>query len=140
MELTLTQLSQQNYGDFEQLQVQYDKYTERQIGKSNTKTIGYLLKNNKDEVIAGVKGNVSDYGWLWIELLFVSPELHGQGLGTQLIRLIEDEARAFGCHHVYLNSFSFQAVSFYQRSGYQVYGELPDFPYGHSVIALTKAL
>lgn len=42
--------------------------------------------------------------------------------------------------HAYLDTFSFQAPGFYQRAGYRVFGELPDFPAGHRRYFMTKEL
>ncbi|GET35341.1 putative N-acetylmannosamine-6-phosphate epimerase superfamily protein [Microseira wollei NIES-4236] len=43
----------------------------------------------------------------------------------------ESEAKKRGCHHCYLDKFSFQALGFYQKLGYQIFGILQDFPPGH---------
>ena len=43
----------------------------------------------------------------------------GQGLGTELLALFEGEARARGCTHVFVTSFTFQAPGFYERHGYR---------------------
>lgn len=70
----------------------------------------------------------------------MSEQLRGTGYGTQLIFSIEAEALRNGCKNVYLNSFSFQGVGFYKKLGYRVFGELEDFPEGHSVCCLRKSL
>jgi hypothetical protein len=58
----------------------------------------------------------------------------------QLLTLAEDEARQRGAKNVYLDTFSFQAPDFYKQHGYQVFGELEDFPPGHERYFLTKKL
>jgi len=42
--------------------------------------------------------------------------------------------------HAHLDTFSFQAPDFYQQRGYQVFGQLDDFPPGHRRYYLTKEL
>ncbi|GAQ00024.1 hypothetical protein NIES2104_65890 [Leptolyngbya sp. NIES-2104] len=39
-----------------------------------------------------------------------------------------------------MDTFSFQAPEFYQKLGYTVFGELPDFPIGHRRLFLKKVL
>jgi hypothetical protein len=41
---------------------------------------------------------------------------------------------------VFLSTFSFQARPFYERFGYEVFGELPDYPEGHSLYFMKKML
>ena len=49
-------------------------------------------------------------------------------------------ARARGCRHARLDTFDFQARTFYEQLGYRVYAELPDFPEGHRQFHLIKEL
>ena len=42
-----------------------------------------------------------------------------QGLGATLLMEFESEARARGCTHVFVTSFTFQAPGFYERHGYR---------------------
>ncbi|RQX83694.1 hypothetical protein DF034_05110 [Burkholderia anthina] len=39
-----------------------------------------------------------------------------------------------------LDTFDFQARTFYEKRGYVRFGELPDYPVGHTRIFLTKKL
>jgi len=70
----------------------------------------------------------------------VSDRVRGSSYGTRLMEHIEREAIARGCTDAYLDTFSFQAPEFYKRLGYEVFGELEDFPVGHSRIFLRKRL
>jgi N-acetylglutamate synthase-like GNAT family acetyltransferase len=54
--------------------------------------------------------------------------------------MAENEARKRGAKHVFLDTFSFQAPGFYTQHGYQVFGELKDFPPRHQRYFLTKQL
>ena len=40
------------------------------------------------------------------------------GSACELLAEFEDEARARGCTHVFVTSFTFQAPGFYERHGY----------------------
>jgi GNAT superfamily N-acetyltransferase len=87
----------------------------------------------------GLSGYVS-YGWLFIETLWVADHARSQGYGTSLMLAAEEEARKHGCRHGWVDTFSFQARRFYEKLGYVVFGELEDFPPGHSRYFLRKAL
>ncbi|WP_318240886.1 GNAT family N-acetyltransferase [Janibacter melonis] len=63
-------------------------------------------------------------GWTWghacaIAMTWVEQDLRGTGLGATLLDTFEQEARARGCTHVFVTSFTFQAPEFYQRHGYR---------------------
>ena len=52
----------------------------------------------------------------------------------------EDEARSQGCTGVFLSTFSFQARPFYERFGYEIIADVPDYPAGHTYHVLKKTL
>ena len=55
--------------------------------------------------------------------------LGGSGLGSELMHEAESQARERGCSHMLVDTFSFQALPFYQQLGYQLQMSLPDFPH-----------
>jgi len=99
--------------------------------------LGLLLKDEAGATIGGLWGR-SGYEWLFIELLFVPEHLRGSGVGTQLMRQAEDVARERGLTGIWLDTFAFQALGFYQKLGFTVFGELKDHPRGISQYWLQK--
>lgn len=99
-----------------------------------------LTSHDRDGTLCG--GLLGDIcaGWLAIHVLWVDPQLRGQGLGSQLLLQAEQQAKAAGAHSVVLDTFDWQAEGFYLRHGYEVFGRLPDFPPGHERIYLRKTL
>ncbi len=98
-----------------------------------------LVAPDFSEIIGGLWGGTArDY--LYIDLVFVPEAARGHGPGRSLMHQAEQEAVRRGCHAVWLSTYSFQAPDFYQKLGYHVFGELPDYPLGHSAIFLTKKL
>ncbi len=75
-----------------------------------------------------------------LQQLWVRPDLRSQGVGAELVRRFEAEARRHGCLSVYLDTFSFQAPGFYQRQGYALACELKGFPSGATKRVMTKQL
>lgn len=114
-------------------------YNAQQAGDSHGKQICFVLYTPDHKVAGGLIGE-THWGWFYINLLFIKDELRGHSYGHRLLTLAEDEARQQGAKNVYLDTFSFQALDFYERHGYQVFGELKDFPPGHQRYYLKKQL
>ena len=101
--------------------------------------LAILLKDSRDAILGGVFGHVWG-GWLDLSLLWVAEPLRGRGYGRKLLEAAEEEARAQGCRGVFLSTFSFQARPFFEKYGYEVIGEIPDYPIGHAFYFLKKTL
>jgi GNAT superfamily N-acetyltransferase len=98
-----------------------------------------VFRDGGAEPVGGLIGHVG-FGWLFVRLFFLPEDLRGQGLGKELLRRAEDEARARGCVGAHLDTFGFQARGFYEKQGYAVFGTLPDCPPGHSRFFQSKRL
>lgn len=102
----------------------------------------YLLVTlrDADQALVGGLVGATYLGWLQVHALWVREDLRGRGYGEQLLTAAEEEAVRRGCHHVCLESLSFQAVPFYEKQGYTVYARVPDFPIGGEKTCLSKPL
>jgi ribosomal protein S18 acetylase RimI-like enzyme len=85
------------------------------------------------------------FGWTWggtcyIRYLFVLESLRGRGLGTRLMRAVEKEARFRGCRQILLETHDFQAPAFYRKLGFEVVGQVAEYPRGHRYLTLVKHL
>lgn len=114
-------------------------YNIQQAGDGHSKPLCFVLRASDQKLKGGLIGQ-THWGWFYIDLLFVNEELRGHGYGHRLLTLAEEEAQQRGAKHAYLDTFSFQAPKFYKQHGYQVFGELPNFPPGHTRYYLTKQL
>jgi GNAT superfamily N-acetyltransferase len=105
---------------------------------------GYLplavfLRDASGSIGGGVYGGTY-WGWFHVEVLWVRQDLRKAGHGSRLLAAAEREAVRRGCTRVFLDTFDFQASDFYARRGYEVFGELSDFPPGHRRLWLVKQL
>ncbi len=108
-------------------------------GDGTTESFALVLRDPRGEVVGGLLGEVY-WGWLHVDLLWVHASLRGRGHGARLMRTAEREALARGCGSAFLDTFSFQALPFYEHLGYEVFGELSGFPPGHTRYFLRKSL
>ncbi len=92
-----------------------------------------------DRVIEGADGH-TQWSWLYVGHLWVDESFRRRGLGRRVMNGLERTSRERGCRAAWLNTFSFEALDFYLRLGYQSFGDLRDFPPGHSRHYLWKDL
>jgi predicted N-acetyltransferase YhbS len=116
------------------------EHTQELFGEIRKGSIAFFAHDEGQNVIGGVAGYWSEFGWLYVDALWVEKSHRGAGLGLQLMQQIEVKAVELGCKHSYLNTMSFQAPEFYKRLGYVQIAQLDDFPPGHSRLFLTKEL
>jgi ribosomal protein S18 acetylase RimI-like enzyme len=125
--------------DTEFIQNMLNQYNLRFAPPDNHQALTLLACDQEKTIIAGLVG-VTYWGWLHIEILCVDENLRQQGIGRQLLQAAEEEAVRRGCRYSHLETHTFQSLGFYEKHGYQVYGELPDLPYGYSKFYLKKDL
>jgi len=114
-------------------------FNRAKISDQRREELTFFLRDAEGSIVGGVHGN-NGWGWLYIRILWVSETARGSGYGTALMQKAEREALNRGCRNIYLDTFSFQAVDFYLKLGYTIYGELEDFPPGHKRVFLRKTL
>lgn len=114
-------------------------YNRQQAGDDKFQRLCFALQAPDGEIAGGALGEIY-WDWFHLDLLWVKEELRGHGYGHRLLMKVEEEARQRGAKNVFLDTFSFQAPDFYKQRGYQVFGELPDFPPGHQRYFLMKQL
>ena len=115
------------------------RYNEQQAGDDKSQSLCFVLYGPDQEIVGGVIGSTY-WNWLHIDLLWLKDKLRGHGHGHRLLMRAEQEARQRGAKNAYLDTFSFQAPDFYKQHGYQIFGELADFPAGHQRYFMTKQL
>lgn len=91
-------------------------------------------------VIGGLFAS-TQFKWLKVDIMATRPEVRGQGVGGALLARAEEEARARGCSYAYVDTMDYQAPGFYERAGYRIAGELPDWDsHGHTKLFFVKPL
>ena len=93
-----------------------------------------------EKLVGGLIGYIDWGRWLYIDAIWIDANYRKQGIGKRLVISAEQKAKKKGIKRARLYTFDFQALPFYQKLGYTVYGELEDFPEGHTAYYLKKIL
>ena len=99
--------------------------SKREAAKS--KSLSLYVEDDSGELLAGLVAETFG-NWLEIEYLFVKEDLRGQGIGSQLLYQAESEAKKRNCCFAFVNTYQFQAPTFYQKHGYKKVFTLKDYP------------
>ena len=114
-------------------------FNEADVGPSKRQHLAVLIRDEDGNVAGGLVGYTA-WGWLFTQNLVV-PETHrGQGVAGKMLEMAEAEARSRGCHGAWIDTFNPVALKAYQRQGYEIFGQLPEFPKGRTRTFLKKAL
>jgi len=109
------------------------------VGPSDRRPLAVLIRDTDGKVTGGLSGFTA-WGWLFIQMLYIPDTLRGTGLAGEILAKAEDEARTRGCRGAWIDTFSPLALRAYLRQGYEVFGELQDFPEGRTRSFLRKNL
>lgn len=97
------------------------------------------VTDDAGNIVAGLVARTW-WGGLEVQYLWVSDDHRKSGYGRQLMEKAEEEARKRGCHMAYVDTFDFQARGFYEKLGYQVYGNLGGYAKKHTRHYLAKEI
>ncbi|MFJ3402238.1 GNAT family N-acetyltransferase [Streptomyces microflavus] len=117
-----------------------ERFTIEHTGIANRRPLAVLVRDPETRQVAGGLTGRTSLGLFFLDLFYLPPRLRGSGLGTEILRQAEDEARARGCRTAVLYTITFQAPGFYQKNGWKRLGEVPCDPPGTSRVFMTKEL
>ncbi|MFE4711718.1 GNAT family N-acetyltransferase [Paenibacillus sp. NPDC056722] len=91
--------------------------------KGRYQVVNLFLKDEDNQICGGLVGEIC-WNWLEIEYLFVNEELRKSGYGKKLMLEAERIAKENNCEFLKLDTLSFQALDFYKKLGFEVFGTL----------------
>jgi ribosomal protein S18 acetylase RimI-like enzyme len=97
------------------------------------------IKDENGLVRGGIIGAIC-WNWLEIYSLYLDEEIRKSGYGTKLLVAIEEIASEKQCDFIKLDTLSFQALEFYEKHGYKVFGTLDNVGREHKHYYLKKDL
>ncbi|RSM25851.1 GNAT family N-acetyltransferase [Aeromonas salmonicida] len=123
--------------ELDALRIGLSGYNTAQAGTHLRERIASFIKDAQGKVLGGIVADIK-WGWLHVDWLWIDEGIRKDGWGTRLLATMEQYASDKGITKVHLETTSFQALPFYQKQGYTVFGELPDMPPGHITYFLKK--
>ena len=115
------------------------QFNDAHVGSDGHSPLNLVEYDADGNVIAGLLGGTY-WGWMSVDILWVAESHRKMGIGSRLLAEAEQEAARRGCHHVHLDTMSWQAPDFYKKHGYTVIGVLPDIPKGNEKYLLMKEI
>jgi GNAT superfamily N-acetyltransferase len=105
-----------------------------------SKPLAVTARDDHGAVLGGLIGETL-LNWLRVHVMAVSPGSRNSGIGTRLLAHAEEEARARGCTHAYVDTMSHQSPEFYRKLGYSEVGHISNWDsHGHAKHFFTKRL
>ncbi len=103
--------------------------------------LSYIALNEVSDIIGGINASLVWASSLSIHQLWVDDKFRDHGIGRKLLLTAENEARRQGAQMAHLDTLEFQALAFYQKQGYEIFGTLEGSPCkGHKRYYMKKAL
>ena len=107
------------------------------IGDPQMRPVCVFVRNGEGDTLGGLVGYIK-WRWLYVSKLWLPASLRGTGIGSRLMATAEKHAWSEGCLGAYLDTFEYQALPFYQKLGYEIFGTLEGFPPGYRQFYLRK--
>lgn len=118
-----------------------DEYNASYVSYDPDKTVNLSKKIADDEgnLMAGIIAKINGESTAQVYVLWVEEAYHGRGLGSDLLRDTEREAKEKGCNRILLDVLDCQA-RFFETCGYTACVTFRDIPRGHCWYSMKKLL
>ncbi len=114
------------------------QYNDQFVGR-DTRPLSVYCRTTFRRLAGGLSADTHGE-YLDIYFLWVAEEHRRSGIGAQLVSLAESRARERGCRFSQVDTFSFQALGFYQKLGYEIFGSLDEYFGSETRYYLVKRL
>lgn len=91
--------------------------------KGRYQEVNLFLKDENGQVYGGLVGEIC-WNWLEVQYLFVESTYRKLGYGKMLLAEAEQLAIEKKCEFIKLDTLSFQALDFYIKQGFEVFGTI----------------
>ena len=97
------------------------KKIETQYGIPQVERKRYNVTATIDETVIGMASGLTHHNkWFYLSDLWVHENYRNQGLGTKLLKMLEDKIKAIGVKHIYTWTTAYNSNEiFYEKQGYR---------------------
>jgi len=107
------------YADFKKIEIQ--------DGISQKEQERYQFIAEKNDLIIGFASGLTQYKWFYLTDLWVLEDHRRQGLGTKLLKMLEEKIITKGIEHIYTWTTGVNNSFFYESQNYKVFTIFEDF-------------
>ena len=125
--------------DIEALRTGLTKFNESFTGAVFREKISSFVKDDSGKIVGGILGEIN-WNWMYIQGLWIDESVRNDGWGLKILSQMEEYALSKTITNIRLETTTFQALGFYVKVGYSVFGELSNMPDGHTSYFLQKQL
>lgn len=101
--------------------------------------LNLILKDADGRIVGGLQSKIY-LRCIYINALWIDAEHRKSGYGKRLMAEAERCAKEQGCTWIHLDTFSFQAIDFYLKLGFEIFATLDEYPDGVVRYFLKKPL
>jgi GNAT superfamily N-acetyltransferase len=105
--------------------------------KGRSQEINLILKDEDGQIYAGILTEIC-WNWLEVHILWVDEKVRKLGYGKKLLSEVEKIAKDKNCDFIKLDTLSFQALDFYKKQGYEIFGSIENAAREHTHYYLKK--
>lgn len=102
-------------------------YNRMHLPDGDVDAVGCFARNNEGKVVGGLTGEMFN-NTVFVEYLWVDAGARTSGVGSKLIALLEEQVKQHGVTRLYLDTYSFQALDFYLKLGFEKVGQYSGYP------------
>ncbi|MCE7039955.1 GNAT family N-acetyltransferase [Dyadobacter sp. CY312] len=114
-------------------------FNETKAGPEKYERVFFAARGVDGKLVGALLGEIF-WDTLHIHIIWTDEQFRSNGIASELLFKSEKHALNKGCYLVLLDTFDFQAPSFYEKRNYQLTGQVDNYPKGHTKYYYKKTL
>ena len=107
------------YDDFKKIEIQDG------VPPNNQRRYQFIAEEN--DIIIGFASGLTNHKWFYLSDMWVHEDYRRQGIGSKLLKMLEEKVKSIGIEHIYTWTSGFINPKFYEKQGYRIFTVFEDF-------------